>query len=102
MSTVRADIGRYRIDRVLGRGGMALVYLGHDANLGRAVAIKLLADNLAGDESFRARFLREARMAAGLSHVNIVHVYDVGQDEDERPYIVMEFVDGESLAETIA
>jgi serine/threonine protein kinase len=102
LSTARADIGRYRIDRVLGRGGMALVYLGHDAKLGRAVAIKLLADNLAGDESFRARFLREARMAAGLSHVNIVHVYDVGQDEDERPYIVMEFVDGESLAETIA
>jgi serine/threonine protein kinase len=102
LSTARADIGRYRIDRVLGRGGMALVYLGHDAKLGRSVAIKLLADNLAGDESFRARFLREARMAAGLSHVNIVHVYDVGQDEDERPYIVMEFVDGESLAETIA
>ena len=102
MSTARADIGRYRIDRVLGRGGMALVYLGHDAKLGRAVAIKLLADNLAGDESFRTRFLREARMAAGLSHVNIVHVYDVGQDTDERPYIVMEFVDGESLAETIA
>jgi serine/threonine-protein kinase len=102
LSTARADIGRYRIDRVLGSGGMALVYLGHDAKLGRPVAIKLLADNLAGDESFRARFLREARMAAGLSHVNIVHVYDVGQDEDERPYIVMEFVDGESLAETIA
>jgi len=66
------------------------------------VAIKLLADNLAADESFRARFMREARMAAGLSHVNIVHVYDVGQDTDQRPYIVMEFVDGESLAETIA
>jgi serine/threonine protein kinase len=102
LSTVRTDIGRYRIDRVLGRGGMALVYLGHDAKLGRPVAIKLLADNLAGDESFRARFMREARMAAGLSHVNIVHVYDVGQDTDERPYIVMEYVDGESLAETLA
>jgi serine/threonine protein kinase len=102
LSTVRTDIGRYCIDRVLGRGGMALVYLGHDAKLGRPVAIKLLADNLAGDESFRARFMREARMAAGLSHVNIVHVYDVGQDTDERPYIVMEYVDGESLAETLA
>jgi eukaryotic-like serine/threonine-protein kinase len=102
LSPVRTAIGRYRIDRVLGRGGMALVYLGHDAKLGRPVAIKLLADNLAGDESFRARFMREARMAAGLSHVNIVHVYDVGQDTDERPYIVMEYVDGESLAETLA
>ena len=102
MNTVRTGIGRYRIERVLGRGGMALVYLGHDAELGRPVAIKLLADNLAGDDSFRARFMREARMAAGLSHVNIVHVYDVGQDSDQRPYIVMEFVDGESLAETIA
>jgi serine/threonine protein kinase len=101
LSPVRTDIGRYRIDRVLGQGGMALVYLGHDAKLGRPVAIKLLADNLAGDESFRARFMREARMAAGLSHVNIVHVYDVGQDTDERPYIVMEYVDGESLAETL-
>jgi len=102
LNTVRTGIGRYRIERVLGRGGMALVYLGHDAELGRPVAIKLLADNLAGDDSFRARFMREARMAAGLSHVNIVHVYDVGQDSDQRPYIVMEFVDGESLAETIA
>ena len=102
MTTVGTDIGRYRIDRLLGRGGMALVYLGHDARLGRPVAIKLLADNLATDESFRARFMREARMAAGLSHVNIVHVYDVGQDGDQRPYIVMEYVDGESLAETIA
>jgi serine/threonine-protein kinase len=78
------------------------VYLGHDAKLGRPVAIKLLADHLATDESFRARIIREARMAAGLSHVNIVHVYDVGQDTDQRPYIVMEYVDGESLAETIA
>jgi eukaryotic-like serine/threonine-protein kinase len=102
LSTLRTGIGRYRIDRVLGRGGMALVYLGYDAKLGRPVAIKLLADNLATDDVFRARFMREARMAAGLSHVNIVHVYDVGQDTDRRPYIVMEYVDGESLAETIA
>jgi eukaryotic-like serine/threonine-protein kinase len=102
LSTLRTGIGRYRIDRVLGRGGMALVYLGLDTELGRPVAIKLLADNLATDESFRARFMREARMAAGLSHINIVHVYDVGQDADQRPYIVMEYVDGESLAETVA
>ncbi len=102
MTTVGMDIGRYRIDRLLGRGGMALVYLGHDAKLGRPVAIKLLADNLATVLSRSSRFMREARMAAGLSHVNIVHVYDVGQDGDQRPYIVMEYVDGESLAETIA
>jgi serine/threonine protein kinase len=101
LSTVRADIGRYRIDGVLGQGGMALVYLGYDPKLGRPVAVKLLADNIAADPAFHARFMREARMAAGLSHVNIVHVYDVGEDEDERPYIVMEYVDGESLAETI-
>jgi len=102
LSTLGTDIGRYRVDRVLGRGGMALVYLGHDTELGRPVAIKLLADNLATDDSFRARFMREARMAAGLSHINIVHVYDVGQDADQRPYIVMEYVDGESLDETVA
>jgi eukaryotic-like serine/threonine-protein kinase len=102
LSSLRTQIGRYRLDGVIGRGGMALVYLAHDAELGRPVAIKLLADNLAADESFRARFMREARMAAGLSHVNIVHVYDIGQDIDERPYIVMEYVDGESLDETLA
>ncbi len=80
---------------------MALVYLAHDEELDRPVAVKLLADNLAGDESFRDRFAREARIAAQLSHPNIVSVFDTGE-EDGRPYIVMEYVKGETLSELLA
>ena len=80
---------------------MASVYLGRDNELDRPVAIKLLADNLAGDEAFRERFLREARIAAGLAHANVVAVFDAGED-DGRPYIVMEYVEGETLADSLA
>ena len=102
MSTVPTDLGRYRLDRTLGSGGMAIVYLAHDRELGRAVAVKLLADNLSHDPSFRDRFLREAQLAAPLSHPNVVRVYDSGQDADGRPFIVMEYVEGGSLAEALA
>jgi serine/threonine protein kinase len=101
LSAVR-DLGRYRVDATIGSGGMATVFRAHDRELGRPVAIKLLADNLAADPAFRDRFQREAQMAARLSHPNIVHVYDIARDDDGRPYIVMEYVDGESLAETLA
>jgi serine/threonine protein kinase len=93
--------GRYRIERELGRGGMATVYLAHDDELERPVAIKLLAEHLARDEQFLARFLREAQLASRLSHPNVVRVYDAG-DDDGRPFIVMECVNGESLADTRA
>jgi eukaryotic-like serine/threonine-protein kinase len=93
--------GRYRLERPLGHGGMASVYLGRDTELDRPVAVKLLAENLAGDEAFRRRFLREARLAAGLSHPNVVSVYDAGEEEG-RPYIVMECVEGETLADLLA
>src|SRR5438034_7647691 len=93
--------GRYRIERLLGRGGMADVYLARDVELGRPVAVKVLAERLAGDEAFRKRFLREARLAAGLSHPNVVGVYDAGE-EAGRPYIVMEYVGGETLADLLA
>jgi serine/threonine-protein kinase len=93
--------GRYRLERPLGHGGMATVYLGRDTELERPVAIKLLAENLAGDDEFRRRFVREARLAARLSDPNIVSVYDAGED-DGRPYIVMEHVDGETFAELLA
>jgi serine/threonine protein kinase len=79
---------------------MAVVYLARDTELGRAVAIKLLAENLVDDPELRRRFVREARLAARLSHPNVVAVYDAGE-EDGRPYIVMECVEGESLAETV-
>ena len=88
--------GRYRIARELGRGGMASVYLAHDEELGRDVAVKYLAEHLSGDDAFRARFVREARLAGRLAHPNIVRVYDVGELEG-RPFIVMEYVPGTSL-----
>src|SRR6185312_8060205 len=91
--------GRYRLDRSLGHGGMATVFLARDEELDRPVAIKLLAENLAGDSAFRDRFLREARLAARLSHPNVVSVYDAGEAEDGRPFMVMEYVPGKTLAE---
>jgi eukaryotic-like serine/threonine-protein kinase len=85
---------------VLGRGGMAVVYLARDDELERPVAIKVLAGHLADDPVFRDRFVREARLAAGLSHPNVVQIYDAGED-DGTPYIVMEYVDGRSLADEL-
>jgi serine/threonine-protein kinase len=90
--------GRYTVERTLGGGGMAVVYLALDRELDRPVAIKVLAGHVLGDEAFRERFVREARMAARLSHPNVVSIYDTGED-DGRPFIVMEYVEGETLAE---
>jgi serine/threonine-protein kinase len=94
-------LSRYVVERTLGRGGMATVELALDEQLGRRVAVKRLFASLAGDDVFQTRFLREARMAAALSHPNLVAVYDVGE-EDGLPYIVMEYVDGETLAQMMA
>ncbi len=101
MSVDAVAAGRYRIERLLGHGGMASVYLARDRELDRPVALKLLAEHLVGDETFRERFVREARLAARLSHANVVQVYDVGE-EDDRPFIVMEFVPGATLAAVLA
>src|SRR5918997_2863986 len=76
---------------------MAAVWLGHDEVLDRPVAVKVLSDTIASDPGFVARFRREAQTAAGLSHPNLVGVYDFSE-EGERPYLVMQFVPGESLA----
>ena len=92
--------GRYRLERALGHGGMATVYLGRDSELDRLVAVKVLAESLAGDEAFRRRFLREARLAARLSHPNVVGVYGAGEDAG-GPFIVMEYVEGRTLAELL-
>lgn len=88
---------RYRLERTLGRGGMAAVWLGQDEVLERPVAVKVLSDTIAGDPGFVARFRREAQVAARLSHPNLVGVYDFSE-EGERPYLVMQFVPGENLA----
>jgi tetratricopeptide (TPR) repeat protein len=92
---------RYRLERTLGRGGMAAVWLGHDEVLDRPVAIKVLSDTISSDPAFKARFRREARTAAGLSHPNLVGVYDFS-DQGVRPYLVMEFVPGRDLASLLA
>ncbi|KUF15847.1 Stk1 family PASTA domain-containing Ser/Thr kinase [Streptomyces silvensis] len=96
--------GRYELGQVLGRGGMAEVYLAHDTRLGRTVAVKTLRVDLARDPSFQARFRREAQSAASLNHPAIVAVYDTGEDYVDGvsiPYIVMEYVDGSTLRELL-
>ncbi|MFC8506433.1 Stk1 family PASTA domain-containing Ser/Thr kinase [Streptomyces sp. NPDC057411] len=96
--------GRYELGSVLGRGGMAEVFLAHDTRLGRTVAVKTLRADLARDPSFQARFRREAQSAASLNHPAIVAVYDTGEDYVDGvsiPYIVMEYVDGSTLRELL-
>src|SRR5213083_1523980 len=92
--------GRYQVVRKLGSGGMANVYLAEDQELGRRVAIKILNDRHANDDQFVERFRREAKNAAGLSHPNIVSIYDRGEAEGTY-YIAMEYLDGRSLKELI-
>lgn len=92
--------GRYVLERLLGRGGMAAVWLGRDERLQRPVAIKVLSDTLVGDRGYLARFEREARVAAGLSHPNLVRVFDYGAERG-RPFLVMEHVDGGDLGERL-
>ena len=102
MSTPQEVAGRYRLDGRLGAGGMSTVFIAHDTVLERPVAVKLLAEHLADDEAFVARFRREALAAARLQHPNIVQVFDSGLDEPSgRHYIVMEYVEGPSCADLI-
>ena len=86
----------YRLDAEIGRGGMAVVYAGWHEQLERPVALKVLAEHLAGDAEFRARFLREARIASKLHHPNLVQTYDI-TEVNELPCIVMELVTGGTL-----
>jgi eukaryotic-like serine/threonine-protein kinase len=92
--------GRYEVVRLLGWGGMAEVHLGVDRQLGREVALKVIRERFADDDRFVARFRREARAAAALSHPNVVAVHDVGTHQG-GPFIVMEFVPGRTLAEIV-
>jgi serine/threonine protein kinase len=101
VSTRTRVAGRYEVVRPLGHGAMSTVDLAHDAELDRPVAVKRLAENLARDEELRRRFIREARLAARLSHPNVVRVFDVGEDGG-RPFIAMEYVEGETLADLVA
>jgi streptogramin lyase len=89
-------VGGFRVDELVGRGGMGEVYRAYDERLGRNVALKILAPRYAEDEPFRQRLLRESRLAASLDHPNVIPVYDAG-DADGRLYLAMRFVDGTDL-----
>src|SRR5215813_14525302 len=88
--------GRYKIESLLGQGGMSAVYKGIDPNLRRTVAIKLIHAHLATDREFVSRFEEEAAAVAQLRHPNIIQVYDFNHD-GETYFMVLEFVEGESL-----
>ena len=93
-------IGKYKIQRLVARGGMGELYLAHDPDLDREVAIKVMSEDIMLDEQARARFYREARAAARLQHRNIVTVFDFAHD-GEIPYFVMEFLRGQNLSERL-
>jgi serine/threonine-protein kinase len=92
--------GRYRLQERLGAGGMASVWRATDGHLDRPVAVKILSDTLAGDDGYVARFRRESRLAASLSHPRLVQIFDFGE-ESGRPFLVMELVDGPTLADLL-
>ncbi|MEV5838566.1 protein kinase, partial [Nocardia sp. NPDC052112] len=94
------QFGKYRLDRLLGRGGMGAVWLAHDSETGRTVALKVLAEQVAADADYRKRFQREARLGSSLRHPHIVPIHGFGE-LDGRLYIDMEYVDGIDLAEML-
>ncbi|HAQ59924.1 MAG TPA: Stk1 family PASTA domain-containing Ser/Thr kinase [Microbacterium sp.] len=108
-SEPRVLSGRYRIDELIGRGGMASVYRGYDMTLGRAIAVKILKRELAHDAAFRTRFRLEAQAASRMANPTIVRVFDAGEDTERDadgsthpvPYIVMELVEGALLKDVV-
>jgi Protein kinase domain/Domain of unknown function (DUF4440) len=95
-----SDFGTWRIDRLIGRGGMGIVYQATDRRLGRPVAIKLIADDHASDTAFRDRFEREAQLTASIDHPNVIPVYAAGEIDDQL-YLATRYVDGTDLHQTL-
>src|SRR6266702_1458241 len=93
---IGTELAGYRIESVIGRGGMGVVYLAEHLQLQRKVALKILAPELAGDERFRSRFLRESQLAASIDHPNVITVHDAGEANGVL-YIAMRFVEGTDL-----
>ncbi|MGZ6790802.1 MAG: protein kinase domain-containing protein, partial [Mycobacteriaceae bacterium] len=94
-------LGHYRVDGVIGRGGMSTMYRATDVRLGRTVALKIMSEELAGDAEFRERFVDEARNTSAIDHPHIVPLYDFG-DLDGLLFLAMRFVEGNDLADIIA
>jgi len=102
MALVQGDrLGPYKIESLLGSGGMGEVYRGQDARLGRAVALKVISRRLVGDEASRRRFETEARAASALNHPAIVTIYDIGET-DGMSWIAMELIEGRTLSEVVS
>jgi len=99
-SRVGTELLGYRLEAVVGRGGMSVVYRAHDSRLRRDVALKVLAPELAADEAFRERFLVESQLAASLDHPNVVPIYEAGEAGDEL-YIAMRYVEGQDLKQLL-
>ncbi|MDE3071812.1 MAG: protein kinase [Pseudomonadota bacterium] len=100
-AAIPAQVGRYRIEGILGEGAMAVVYAGFDPDIERQVAIKCLHREVAADPAYRRRFLVEARAAGHLTHPHIVTIFDVGETDDGHSYIAMERLSGETLASRV-
>ncbi|HUW53068.1 MAG TPA: protein kinase [Rhodanobacter sp.] len=101
-AAIPAQVGRYRIEGILGEGAMAVVYAGFDPDIERQVAIKCLHREVAADPAYRRRFLVEARAAGHLTHPHIVTIFDAGETDDGRSYIAMERLSGETLASRVS
>src|SRR4051794_1780746 len=98
---VGGEVAGYRLESLLGRGGMGTVYVATQLRLGREVALKLLAHDLADDSDFRARFIRESELAASLEHPNVITIYDA-DEADGLLFIAMRYIRGGDLRRVLA
>ena len=98
---IGSTIAGYRIERLLGRGGMGTVYLAEDIALGRSVALKLLSERLSHDEAFRERIRIESRLAASIDHPNVIPIYEAGQASEATLFIAMRYVKGSDLKQIL-
>src|SRR5204862_2455669 len=101
MPELPQSVDRFQIVRILGKGGMGTVYLARDERLERPVAVKVLHSEDLATEERRARFMREARTAASIRHQNVATIYEVGETDEGAPFIVMEYCNGETLAQRL-